>query len=233
MNHDHSAVNNDAGGDFNRDDDSRVDQSISFEVDHDHSVVDDDDGDVISFDQPSLRSENNVVDHDHSGLDNDEQNNSEIESDVFDMAVKQLLSICFVPTSPPSEDAKPFETDKDFREYFNKYPSLMRSQLASYISTKPSFSNLTEAEEFRNALPSYHVKGYALSTKSLQEDFYSNFKKEHFVQTRNEDEKEGSAYIRPMSIHPKDLYTFNKEGFDNFRNSIANIAAFYHWTSGC
>ena len=101
----------------------------------------------------------------------------------------------------------------------------MRSQLASYISTKPSFSNLTEAEEFRNALPSYHVKGYALSTKSLQEDFYSNFKKEHFVQTRNEDEKEGSAYIRPMSIHPKDLYTFNKEGFDNFRNSIANIAA--------
>jgi hypothetical protein len=143
---------------------TRVDQSISFEVDHHHSVVDDDDGDVISNDQPSLRSENNVVDHDHSGLDNDEQNKSESEIDifesginVFDMVVKRFLSICFVPTSPPPQDAKPFETDKDFREYFDKYPLLMRSQLASYISTKPSFSSLREAEEFRKALPSYPV----------------------------------------------------------------------------
>jgi hypothetical protein len=82
-----------------------------------------------------------------------------------------------------------------------------------------------QAEEFRKALPSYHLKDYTQSTKSLQEDFYNNFKKEHFVQTRNEDEKESSEYIRPMSIHPKDLYTFNKEGFDKFRNSIANIGS--------
>ena len=145
---------------------------------------------------------------------------------LFTMSDKRPPFSGAVSTSPPPEVAKPFETDKDFREYFNEYPILMRSQLALYVSKKPRFKELANAIEYRDTFRLYHTNSNnAQSEESLKEDFCSEFKKEHFVQIIHD--QESQKYKYPRSIYPQGLFTFNEKEYDKVTSSIDKAAALF------